>query len=1685
MPLPPAPDPLADFHPIVRDWFTTTLGEPSAPQRQGWPAIASGADTLILAPTGTGKTLAAFLWELNALIVDGAHEPLANAVHLLYVSPLKALNNDVQRNLERPLADLKARFHAAGEHFPEIRVAVRTGDTPSSARARMLRRTPHILITTPESLHILLTTVRGPSIFSALRAVIVDEIHAVAGSKRGAHLALTLERLARVAPDAPQRIGLSATQRPLDEIARFLGGCNTPATGDAAPGFRPVQVVDCGLVKQMETELVSPVEDLAHVDGTIWNAVAPLVLARIRGARTTLVFVNNRGQAERMAARVNQLAGEEIALPYHGSLSRERRFLLEERLKAGELRAVITTSSLELGIDVGSVDLVLQLQSSKRVASALQRVGRAGHTLDAVSHGVFIPTFRDDALEQMAILGAMRSGDVEPTRVVQNPLDVLAQIIVAMVASDEPEWTAREMYDFVRRAYPYHALTRAAFDETLSMLAGKYPADVAAELDARVHWDRVSDIVSPARSSRLVAIISGGTIPDRGLYAVSLPDRTRLGELDEEFVHESRVGDAFQLGSSTWRINSIEHDRVVVTPAPGAPARMPFWHGEFMARSNHLSARVGELRRRLDAARTGDDLAAIERDYHADPAATQSLVEYVQTQRKITGIVPTERALVLEHFRDETGGVRMVLHAPFGGRVNAPWGMALARRMQQRLKVEVQVQTTDDGIMLRLPDLGAPPPVDVMRSLAAEEAERLVLEEVGTSSLFGARFRMNAARALLLPRGSPRRRMPLWLQRLKAADLLQAVREFPSFPIVVETYRDILQDVFNMAGLREVLQRIASGEVSVRVVRTEIPSPFAASLQFGFVIDWMYADDTPRAEARAALLSLDRALLDELMGGAGADDATLAVLEEELTRRRGTAPGRQARDADELAVLVDRVGDVTWEELQARIAPAAEWRRGDPVETLLASGRLVAIQLPTASRGDEQRFILVDSYARYVAAFGADRLANVQATPQLVTQRAADVIPEQLRSPALTPTAARRELLSRFVALAGPVSVDDVRARYDFPAGWVRRRLEGAEQAGVLVRGVFGGETGTDRWCSRRLLEQARRRELAQARKQIEAVPIQTFAHFLQRWQHLTPDRRASGAEGVAAVLEQLHGVARPAAAWERDYLPARVEGYEPSWLGRLTASGRLVWAAEGVSYPGAGKAATAGAATGGAATGGPGTGGTGTGGPAIGGTGTGGPAIGGTVTGGPPTDGPTTDGPGNGGPANGGPTTDGPATGAPANSGPGNGGPATARPANSRPSTGAPPAGVGKVRFLARGAGRAWVAPPADDRTLSPNALAVRDALRSAGASFTAELAAATSLGEQRLRDALRELVAAGLVTNDTMDALRDVLRWKSLLPPRRHDEPDPTRWLPADFVPSAGRPVVQRRVNLRRLPKWKRPDRPDAAAWGGRWSLVHTPGTLGPPGEGKDDEQELAEQVARQWLARYGVVSRDWWRRERPAVGWRSIYRELKRLEFRGEVRRGYFVAGLAGAQFALPEAVELLRASGPPATPDVVTTPADSGSEPEAGAPDEAEADEAEADEAQEDEAQEDEAEEDVVVLSPSDPANAYSIPIAGQTENSLAGPRGASALLVTIRGKVVLTSEGRAARIRTRAGVSPAQLRAALGAVAARLVERAGRGRDVTIETVDGLPASAAPYGDILRSAGFRSTGTAMRHYATVR
>jgi ATP-dependent Lhr-like helicase len=1559
-----APSPLKSFHPIVGKWFKEEIGNPSAPQVQGWPAIATGDDTLILAPTGTGKTLAAFLWELNQLIVDGLEAPLPNAVQILYVSPLKALNNDVQKNLEAPLGQLAQRFTDVGERFPEIRVAVRTGDTPASARARMLRKAPHILITTPESLHIMLTSVRGRGMFGNVRAVIVDEIHAIAGTKRGAHLALTLERLDALAEaDRPQRIGLSATQRPLEEIAKFLSGA--PPANSPRPAAR---IVDCGLVKKMTTVIESPVDDLNRIPGgTIWPSVAPAVLKHIRDARTTLVFVNNRAQAEKMAVRINTLAGEECALPYHGSLSKERRLYLEQLLKAGSIRALVTTSSLELGIDIGTVDLVIQVQSPKRVASGLQRVGRAGHTLGAVSRGIIMPTFRDDVVESVALAAAMRDGDVEPTTVVQNALDVLSQVIVAAVSVDE-DWTRDSLLAMVRRAYPYHRLTDAAFDEVLEMLSGKYPSDVSAELVARITWNRVTGQLSAPRSSRMMAIVSGGTIPDRGLYTVNLPDRTRIGELDEEFVHETRIGDIFQLGSSTWKVQAIEHDRVIVLPAPGAPARMPFWHGEYMSRAPHVAGRIGELRRDAAAAESDESLKSLAKKYQADVASMRSVVNYVREQRAATGVVPDERTLVVEQFRDEIGSMRVVIHSPFGGRVNAPWGMALANRVREWLQTsgsglqatgrglqpaardqqpaargpqplfELQVQTSDDGLMLRLPALARPLPMDVLRGMTPDEARRRVLEEVGSSSLFGARFRMNAARALLLPRGDPRRRMPLWLQRLKALDLLQSVREHPSFPILVETYRDVLSDAFDMSALEQVLGRVARDELPMHHVETRMASPFASSLQFGFVMDWLYGDDAPRAEQRAALLSLDRALLDEVLGTEGADAETLAMLDEILAKRRGTVAGFRARTADELAVLIDRAGDLTRNEIEQRVASVEEGRKpfADPLGELVASGRVVLLDVPDGGAA-EPRFVLVENVPRYVSAFGDAILDGVR-----------ERIPEGFRAGTLTRDAARTELVGRLLAIDGALSVDDIQRRYDIDEAWLLRRLEHWRRQGRVVRGTFGVADGHERWCLRRLLEIARRRELARARRQIQAVDLAAYARFVERWQHVHPDTRVGGEPDSTAVVRQFYGLTRAAEWWTREFARTRFCHPEPfgfaqgklregnDLFSRLASSGEIIWIADPPAEEGAVR--------------------------------------------------------------------------------------------------------LNAIRVLKRGTGRPWLATviPSETRDLlSDPAKAVLEAIKENGASFFDELLAATALPSRRFRDALRELVAGGLITSDSFEALRLAARWRAMPRDVGREAPDPTRWIPVD--PDRPRPVIRRRGMVRRLPKWKRPDLEgvDPERWPGRWSLARTSAILGP----KHDEATLAEAVGRQWLDRYGVVSREHWKRERPAVPWRSIYLELRRLEMRGEIRRGYFVDGLAGVQFARTDAVELLRAA------------------PAAEAP--------------------------VIVLSASDPANVQNLPLQPEKRDSFARTRGRGAWIATINGVVVLVAESRGKAMRVRPGVSEADVTRAAKAMAEHLVRRSARPRDLVVETIDSVSAAASTSYPAFAAAGFRRTARAIRYYASFR
>jgi ATP-dependent Lhr-like helicase len=883
--------------------------------------------------------------------------------------------------------------------------------------------------------------------------------------------------------------------------------------------------------------------------------------------------------------------------------------------------------------------------------------------------------------------------------------------------------------------------------------------------------------------------------------------------------------------------------------------------------------------------------------------------------------------------------MRVVIHSPFGGRVNAPWGMALAHRIREWLGeaasrsadpsirrsanplYELQVQTTDDGIMLRLPALAKPLPMDVVRGMTPDEARRRVLEEVGSSSLFGARFRMNAARALLLPRGDPRRRMPLWLQRLKALDLLQSVREHPSFPILVETYRDVLSDAFDMTALEQVLGRIARDELPMHYVETRVGSPFASSLQFGFVMDWLYGDDAPRAEQRAALLSLDRALLDEVLGVEGADAETLGMLDEMLSRRRGTAPGFRARTADELAVLIDRAGDLTKVEIGERIATVEEGRRAtaDPFAELISSGRVVSLDIPDTG-AFERRFVLIENVPRYVSAFGDAILASAHGT-----------IPGGFRAGTLTRDAARTELVGRILAIDGALSIDDIQRRYDIDEHWLRRRLEQWQRHGRVVRGTFGVADGHERWCMRRLIEIARRRELARARKQIQAVDLPAYARFVERWQHAHPDTRIAGDPDSTDAVRQFYGLPRSAEWWTREAVRTRFTASTTEIFSRLASTGELVWVAD------------------------------------------------------PPPD-----------------------------------------SATSR---------LGTIRVIRRGTGRAWLAPDRE-LELSEPAQVIRDAIKENGASFFDELMTMTSLPSRRFRDGLRELIAAGLVTSDSFEALRLASRWRSM--PRDVDAgaPDPTRWIPVD--PDRPRPIVHRRGMVRRLPKWKRPDLDgaDPGSWPGRWSLVRTAGILGP----KVEEATLAESIGRQWLDRYGIVSREHWKRERPAVPWRSIYLELRRLEMRGDVRRGYFVDGLAGVQFAKTDAIEMLRAK------------------PDENPP--------------------------VIILSASDPANVQNLQLQPEKRDSFARTRGRGATIATINGLVVLVAESRGKSMRVRPDIPAADITRAAKAMAEHLVRRTARPRDLVVETIDGVTAATSPSYPAFAEAGYRRATKAVRYYARV-
>jgi ATP-dependent Lhr-like helicase len=1082
--------PLDVFSTATRTWFEQAFDGPTPAQALGWPAIARGGHTLIQAPTGSGKTLAAFLYGIDRLTAAPGE-----GLRLLYVSPLKALNYDIERNLRGPLAGLRS----------ELRVGVRTGDTPQKERAAMVRNPPDILITTPESLFLLLTS-QARETLRGIETVIVDEVHAVAGTKRGAHLALSLERLDRLTGTPIQRVGLSATQRPLEEIGRFVSG------------GRAIELVDAGRAKELDLKVVVPLDDMREPgeQQSIWPSIYPEILELVRAHRSTIVFVNNRRLAERLALRLNDLAEEEIARAHHGSLAREQRVEVEELLKKGEIPCLVATSSLELGIDMGAVDLVIQVESPKSVARGLQRVGRAGHELDAVSKGRIFPKYRADLLESAVVVKRMLEGGIEETKIPRNPLDVLAQQIVAICADEEI--AVDELHALVRGAYPFADLSRVQLENVLDMLDGRYPSDEFAELRARIVWDRTAGVVKGRQGARRLAVTNAGTIPDRGLFGVHLVDGGgRVGELDEEMVYEARAGQTFLLGASTWRIEEITRDRVLVSPAPGVPGAVPFWKGEGVGRPYELGEAIGATSRELVALSDEQALQRLQSEHKLDERAATNLLTFLREQEAATGAVPSDRTIVVERFRDEIGDWRLCILTPFGGRVHAPWALALGARLRESLGLQTQAIWSDDGIAIHLPDADAPPPIeDVL--LDPGQVEELVTQELGETALFGARFRENAGRSLLIPRRRPGERTPLWQQRLKAQSLLQVARRYPAFPIVLETYRECLQDVFDLPALKQLLQGLRTRQIDLVDVETASASPYAASLLFDYVANYMYEDDTPPAERRAQALSLDRDLLRELLGQEELRELIDPGALEEVERQLRGEP----RSPDELHDLLRRRGDLREGEYPEDLA-----------EPLLAERRAVHVRV-----AGELRLIAAEDAGRYRDAVGAMPPGGL---PEVFLE--AD--DEPLHS-----------LMRRFARSRGPFTTAEANERFGRDVEPVLRELERRDD---LVLGELR-PGGTEReWCDPEILRRLRRASLAALRREVEPAEQAALGRFLPSWHGI--GRRAS----LREALVPLQGLALPVALWESDVLPRRVPGYRPEQLDALCASGEVVWVGAGL----------------------------------------------------------------------------------------------------------------------------------------------------------------------------------------------------------------------------------------------------------------------------------------------------------------------------------------------------------------------------------------------------------------------------------------------------------------------------------------------------------------------------------------
>lgn len=1185
------------FRPQVAQWFQDVFAAPTAVQAQAWEKISRGEHALVVAPTGSGKTLAAFLWALNNLVeregqlalpVGSGTAGSAAGVKVLYISPLKALGVDVENNLRAPLTGIARTAENLGLEVPDISVGVRSGDTPSAERARQVRKPPDILITTPESAYLMLTS-KTAGILKTVDTVIIDEIHALAGTKRGVHLALTLERLQQVAGDF-QRIGLSATVRPLSAVSNFLGG------------NRPVEMVAPDAEKKWQLDVHVPVEDMSDlptpeqgstigemtVDDaigisapsvdesalptakSIWPYIEDDLYAEIMAHRSTLVFVNSRRTAERLTSRLNELYAAEhdpdslspetrrdpaqlmkqvdvagkapavIARAHHGSVSKDERAMTETMLKEGTLKAVVATSSLELGIDMGAVELVVQVESPPSVASGLQRVGRAGHFVGAVSHGSFYPKHRADLVQSTLTVARMRAGLIEEMHTPRNPLDVLAQQTVAAVAAaGEDGLDADKWYEMVRRAWPYRDLAREVYDSVLDLVSGVYPSTDFAELKPRVVYDRVTGVMTARPGAQRVAVTSGGTIPDRGMFGVFLyvgagegsgGAPRRVGELDEEMVYESRVGDVFTLGATSWRIEDITRDQVLVTPAPGHTGRLPFWNGDGAGRPYELGKALGEYRREV--------FSSPEIIADADDNARSNIVAYLQEQNEATGVIPDEKTLVLERFRDELGDWRVVLHTPLGRPVNSAWALAVGARVGERTGMDPQAVAGDDGIVLRLPEAESEPDGAIF-AFDADEIADIVAEQVGNSALFASRFRECAARALLLPRRNPGKRAPLWQQRQRAEQLLDVARKYPSFPIILETVRECVQDVYDVPALTEVMRELGHRRIRIAEVTTEQPSPFASSLLFNYTGAFMYEGDSPLAEKRAAALALDPALLAKLLGTVELrellDPEIIAEVHAQLQR---TDPSRRARTTEEVADLLRVLGPIPVDEL------------GEHTDVPLTALDQLGTRIMRVRIG------------------GREHLAQALDAP-LLRDALGIPIPPGIPAQVATISDALPQLVSRWARTRGPFVLRDLTAAFGISVSAAHTVLGALDG---VVEGRYRQGVEEQEYCAAAVLKTIRSRSLAAARAATEPVSGATFARFLPEWHSIAPAGKRPalrGADGVFSVIEQLAGVRLPASAWESLILPARVGDYSPTMLDELTSNGEVL-------IVGAGKAGAA-----------------------------------------------------------------------------------------------------------------------------------------------------------------------------------------------------------------------------------------------------------------------------------------------------------------------------------------------------------------------------------------------------------------------------------------------------------------------------------------------------------------------------